>query len=364
MSFLYSRWPCKAPAEHASWHRGGRYTVSLIALILCVSGCRISNPAYRVRSDEQLGHSESGQPGSIDTVESTDFGTSSDEHPQEVSSDVASSSQRDDGTTSGGGADPDSQDESSTTQTSSSATDSASSSSEDVSEILKSCEQGAKFCYPVLLDEDQASGFVKDYGKSELNLSMGAHAGMVGGLGKDQPGIFQRTMFTTLQGSGISSSQALTVESDVLGVDVWVKPDDPDAENFTILEIEGVLAIYRDSKQRLSCIYKDDDEKVVARVKLVKQEKFAHLQCSLRDGVLSLRLNGAQADTAEYEESVKKASGKLIVGRAGELSPSGKMKGRIALLRIWEDPVLMENALRREIPYYCREFELCTGVAF
>lgn len=354
MSLFCPPWPPKATSVRPGFRVGCLKLLFVTAAALSVFACRAYNPAYR-QGDELLQHSATSRSSASHSGGGGELTDSTTNSTSQVSLAPASTPQGDKtGTSEDQSASSSPRFESSTSISLSG----ANSSSSTGIEILTSCSYGMPLCYPVLLNEDESTGYVKDHGSRGLDLWLGAHAGMVGGLGKDLPGIFQKTMYTTHQGPGITSSQAYKVKSDHLGVDVWIKPDE-DVANFTIVEIRGVLAIYRDAEKFLNCIYQDGGEPVKVRVELKVFDKFAHLQCSLKGGVLSLSLNGAAPKTAEYERSVKSTEGTLSVGRAGALSPAGKMKGRVALLRVWEDLEQMQDALRAELPYYCKLFKLC-----
>lgn len=226
------------------------------------------------------------------------------------------------------------------------------------------CEASVLFCAPVLKD----SGFVDP--KLSYNLRL---AGLREGTHPDLDPLAQ-ALYTPQQGPGFSNREPYSHQGAQLAVDLWFLPDETAGSNWTIFELEGVLAIHQVSPDSVICRIHGGEAGVVTLARSIRfkriesngqaqREEFAHVACGVdAQGKPALSVDGSQEGEQEDPEDEQQFSLQLELnvplsfklGRGSTLTAaSGKFSGRIASLRIWNDHQRMVSRTRQELDYLC-----------
>lgn len=176
---------------------------------------------------------------------------------------------------------------------------------------------------------------------------------------------FKRAFYVTPQGSA-TAAKGLVYNNESAGFDLWFKPDNPETTGWAIFELDDVLALYRNSAGHYSCASKRPNGALAEAALLVHNDHtFIHIACSIRNGTVSIQVNGGDVTPAHHKAQLWTGEALLRFGKPGSvlgvatLGTQPEYRGRIALLRVWDDLSAMGSATSKDTSDGCGLTKSC-----
>lgn len=218
------------------------------------------------------------------------------------------------------------------------------------------CERGAKYCYPVTETAEQPAAIL-DQGPHKNHLTLDpdrSKSGVTNGSTQNlEP--FARAYYLR-SGGTLTAAQPYEYQGAELGFDLWFDPDVASGDHYALFEIDGVLGLRRSDDGNFHCVSKNGTKTIVAAAKVPNEQKFNHISCALRDGVVRIQINGNITQRASELAKAASAPADLLFGRAGTLTlGAGAFVGRVAMLRVWDNVHTMDWSTSREVTYACND---------
>lgn len=303
------------PTSRARAQRGVRRT-SGFALFLALTACRLDNPAFT--KPDVGGGTGVGTGSSASQLESAPGGSDA-ENSSTGPLDPQPSTQGPQATTS-------SNQETGTPTTL------------PGEEAARTFCEGAAICFPV--HRLEPGGAIQDLGPSRLRVDFAKPVNLERNWADPPP--LDNGIRLGPESAGKISAPLLLPQKREIAFDMWFSPEDVNARNWTLFEIDGLLALERLSTGGLRCSLKSGVVHVgpVATNPSFEPGRLYHVACALSGDRIMMWWSAASVPYALPISSGGETRFLMSLG-ASTKKEREPFSGRVASLRIWNDVNLM-----------------------